>query len=204
MKIICIGRNYEEHARELHNPLPKEPVFFLKPDSALLTRNRHFYYPDFSKEIHYEAEIVLNICKSGKSIPEKFAHTYYEEIGIGIDFTARDLQRKAKQKGLPWEKAKAFDHSAPISEKFIDKSQFNNLNNIGFYLEKNGEKVQQGNTGDMIFSFEKLISYVSLFISFKAGDLIFTGTPSGVGPVMQGDQLEAFIEGRSMLRCSVK
>ena len=204
MKIICIGRNYEEHARELHNPLPKEPVFFLKPDSALLTRNRHFYYPDFSEEIHYETEIVLKICKLGKSIPENFAHTYYEEIGIGIDFTARDLQREAKQKGLPWEKAKAFDHSAPISKEFIPKSQFNNLNNIGFYLEKNGEKVQHGNTGDMIFSFDKLISYVSRFMTLKTGDLIFTGTPSGVGPVKQSDHLEAYIEGKSMLKCNVK
>lgn len=204
MKIICIGRNYTEHARELNNPLPTEPVFFLKPDTALLIRNRPFYYPDFSADIHYETELVLKICKVGKSIPEKYAGDFYDQIGLGIDFTARDLQQKCKEKGLPWEIAKGFDHSAPISPEFLPKESFPDPNNISFHLHLNKTKVQQGNSGDMIFSFEKIISYVSHFITLRTGDLIFTGTPAGVGPVKIGDQLEAFLEGRLMLTCSIK
>ena len=204
MKIICIGRNYVEHARELNNPLPENPVFFLKPDTALVIRNRPFYYPDFSKDIHYETELVLKICKVGKSIPEKYAPDYYDRIGVGIDFTARDLQQKCKEKGLPWEIAKGFDYSAPISQEFISKENFGDLKNIGFHLLLNGNKVQEGHSGDMIFSFEKVISYVSRFMTLRTGDLIFTGTPAGVGPVKIGDTLEAFLEGKSMLKCSIK
>jgi 2-keto-4-pentenoate hydratase/2-oxohepta-3-ene-1,7-dioic acid hydratase in catechol pathway len=204
MKIICIGRNYVEHAKELNNPLPKEPVFFLKPDSALLINDKPFYYPEFSENIHYEAEVVLKISKVGKYIDERFAETYFEEIGIGIDFTARDLQQKAKEKGLPWEKAKAFDFSAPLSNTFISKSEFRDLGNISFRLDKNGETVQDGNTGKMIFTFSKIISYVSRFMTLRTGDLIFTGTPEGVGPVKVGDVLEAYLEGNKMLRCEIK
>lgn len=204
MKIICIGRNYVEHAKELNNPLPKEPVFFLKPDSALLIKNRPFYYPEFSDNIHYEAEVVLKISKVGKYIDERFADTYYDKIGMGIDFTARDLQQKAKEKGLPWEKAKAFDFSAPLSDTFIPKSEFKDLDSIAFKLEKNGETVQDGNTANMIFPPSKIISYVSRFITLRTGDLIFTGTPEGVGPVKVGDVLEAYMEGKKMLRCEIK
>jgi 2-keto-4-pentenoate hydratase/2-oxohepta-3-ene-1,7-dioic acid hydratase in catechol pathway len=204
MKIICIGRNYIEHARELNNPLPQNPVFFLKPDTALVIRNRPFYYPDFSNEIHYETELVLKICKVGKSIPEKYASDFYNSIGLGLDFTARDLQQKCKEKGLPWEIAKGFDYSAPVSPEFIPKDRFADLKNIGFYLELNGSKVQTGNSGDMIFSFESIISYVSQFITLRTGDLIFTGTPAGVGPVKIGDKLEAYLENKLMLTCHIK
>ncbi len=203
MKIICIGRNYVEHARELKNPLPKEPVFFLKPDSAIVRRNRPFFYPDFSQEIHYETEIVLKICKVGRHIPERFANNYYKEIGIGIDFTARDLQRKCKEKGLPWEIAKAFDYSAPIG-KYIKKSNVKDVNDINFSLKINSEIQQKGNTKDMIFSFDRIIAYVSQFITLKMGDLIFTGTPKGVGPVKIGDHLEAYIKGEKLLECKIK
>ncbi len=203
MKIICIGRNYSEHAKELNNPLPSEPVFFMKPESAQLRNNQPFFYPDFSKDIHYEAELVLHINKVGRNIQEKFAHTYYDGIGVGIDFTARDLQQKAKEKGLPWEMAKSFDFSAPASE-FIAKETFANLNNITFGLFKNGEVVQKGNSRDMIFSFDAIIAYVSRFVTLKQGDYIFTGTPAGVGPVVIGDTLEAFIEDRKMLLCRIK
>jgi 2-keto-4-pentenoate hydratase/2-oxohepta-3-ene-1,7-dioic acid hydratase in catechol pathway len=204
MKIICIGRNYVEHARELNNPLPATPVFFLKPDTALVIKNRPFYYPDFSSDIHYETELVLKICKVGKSVPEKYAADFYDRIGLGLDFTARDLQQKCKEKGLPWEIAKGFDYSAPISQEFIAKEEFGDLKNIRFHLELNGEKVQEGNSGDMIFSFEKIISYVSQFMTLRTGDLIFTGTPAGVGPVKIGDRLEAFLERKSMLKCNIK
>lgn len=204
MKIICIGRNYVDHAKELNNPLPEKPVFFLKPDTALLIRNRPFYYPDFSTDIHYETELVLKISKLGKSIPEKYAGNYFDKIGLGIDFTARDLQQQCKEKGLPWEIAKGFDHAAPVSMEFIPKSSFHDVNNIRFHLVKNGNVVQQGNSGDMIFSFEKLIAYVSQFITLRTGDMIFTGTPAGVGPVKVGDKLEAFIEDRKMLSCLIK
>lgn len=203
MKIICIGRNYSEHAKELNNAVPTEPVFFLKPDSALLIRNRPFFYPDFTQDLHYECEIVLRINKVGKCISEKFALSYIDAIGIGIDFTARDLQQKAKEKGLPWEKAKAFDSSAPISG-FIPVSEFDDIQQIAFSLKKNGEVVQNGNTGDMIFSYPAIIAYVSQFMTLKTGDLIFTGTPAGVGPVVIGDKLEAYIGDRKMLALSIK
>ncbi len=203
MKIICIGRNYREHARELNNPVPTEPVFFMKPESAQLRNNQPFFYPEFSKDIHYEAELVLHICKVGRNIQEKFAGTYFDGIGVGIDFTARDLQQKAKEKGLPWEMAKAFDFSAPVS-KFIPVSGFPDLNNIRFGLYKNGEIVQNGNSSDLIFSFNTVISYVSKFVTLKQGDYIFTGTPAGVGPVAPGDRLEAFIGDKKMLLCNIR
>lgn len=204
MKIICIGRNYIDHAKELKNPVPKQPVFFLKPDTAILRRNRPFFYPDFSTDIHYECELVLKINKLGKNIQKKFAHTYYDEIGLGIDFTARDLQSNSKAKGLPWEIAKAFDNSAPISTQFISKQDFQNVDDINFHLDKNGETVQQGNAADMIFSFDELIVYLSRFFTLKTGDLIFTGTPAGVGPVKIGDLLEAYIEDQLLLSCRIK
>jgi 2-keto-4-pentenoate hydratase/2-oxohepta-3-ene-1,7-dioic acid hydratase in catechol pathway len=203
MKIICIGRNYVEHARELNNPLPQEPVIFLKPDTAIITRNRPFFYPEFSKDIHYEVELVLKMAKNGRHIQPKFARSYYEQIGIGIDFTARDLQQRQKEKGLPWEIAKAFDGAAPIST-FVDLDTLQDASNINFHLLKNGEKVQDGRSELMIFNFDTLISYISKFITIKMGDLIFTGTPAGVGPVKIGDRLEAFIEDRKMLKCDIK
>jgi 2-keto-4-pentenoate hydratase/2-oxohepta-3-ene-1,7-dioic acid hydratase in catechol pathway len=204
MKIICIGRNYALHAKEMGSDLPKKPIFFLKPDTALLRNNEPFYYPDFSNEIHYEVEIVLRISKMGKNISEKFAHRYFNEIGIGIDFTARDLQREAKEKGLPWATAKAFDFSAPISPTFIPKDQFQDIYNIDFHLEKNGKTVQKGNTKDLIFKFEFLISYISKFITLRTGDLIFTGTPQGVGPVAIGDNLKAYIHDQLLLDFDIK
>lgn len=203
MKIICIGRNYVEHAKELNNPLPKKPIFFLKPDSALIQKNQPFFYPDFSNDIHFETEIVLKINKVGKHIQKEFAHTYYNRIGIGIDFTARDLQNKCKEKGLPWEISKAFDNSAPIGQ-FIVKSKFGDVNSINFSMKINGEERQNGNTKNMIFSMDYLISYISQFITLKIGDLIFTGTPEGVGPIKIGDHLEAFIEGQKLLDLRIK
>ncbi|NTW24161.1 MAG: fumarylacetoacetate hydrolase family protein [Lentimicrobium sp.] len=203
MKMICIGRNYSEHARELNNPVPSEPVFFMKPESAQLRNNQPFFYPEFSKDIHYEAELVMHVCKVGRNIQEKFAGTYFDGIGVGIDFTARDLQQKAKEKGLPWEMAKAFDFSAPVS-KFIPVSEFPDLKNIRFGLYKNNEMVQDGNSSDMIFSFDQIIAYVSKFVTLKQGDYIFTGTPAGVGPVKIGDSLEAFIGGKKMLLCNIR
>ena len=198
MKIICIGRNYAEHAKELNNPLPGKPVFFMKPDSALLINNNPFFLPDFSNEIHYEAEIVLKISRLGKNIQEKFAHRYYNTIGVGIDFTARDLQEVCKKAGHPWEIAKAFDQSAVIN-RFISIDSIPDRNAINFQLELNGITVQKGNTNDLIFSFDEIISYVSTFVTLKTGDLIFTGTPSGVGPVRTGDHLVASLEGQLML-----
>jgi 2-keto-4-pentenoate hydratase/2-oxohepta-3-ene-1,7-dioic acid hydratase in catechol pathway len=203
MKIICIGRNYIEHAKELNHPVPKEPVFFLKPDTSLLLRNRPFYYPDFSREIHYEAEIVYKISKVGKNISEKFAGTYFGEIAIGIDFTARDLQTICKEKGLPWTVAKGFDNSAPLSI-FLGRNEFKDPYAIDFHLEVNGVVVQKANTKEMIFSIDKLITHLSRFMTLKTGDIIFTGTPSGVGPVKVGDKLEAFIGERKMLTCLIK
>jgi len=204
MKIICIGRNYVDHAKELNNPVPGNPVFFLKPDTALLRRNRPFYYPDFSEDIHYECELVVKINKLGKNIQKKFAHTYYDEIGIGIDFTARDLQARSKAKGLPWEIAKAFDSSAPLSMEFIKKDEFKDINSIPFHLDKNGETVQKGSSADMIFDIDELIAYLSKFFTLKTGDLIFTGTPAGVGPVQIGDKIEAYVGDRLMLECNIK
>lgn len=203
MKIICIGRNYREHAKELNNAVPEKPVFFMKPDTALLQKNNPFFYPDFSKNVQYETEIVLKINRNGRHIEEKFAHKYFDEIGIGIDFTARDLQAEQKKKGLPWEIAKAFDQSAPVG-KFLPKSQFADLNNINFSLKINGEVRQQGNTEDMMFSFDRIIAYVSQFISLKTGDLIFTGTPAGVGPIQINDHFEVFIEDEKLLEFNVK
>ena len=203
MKIICIGRNYVDHAKELNNPLPEKPVFFLKPETSLLLKNRPFYYPEFSNEIHYETELVIKINKNGKYIQEKFANTYYKELGLGIDFTARDLQRNCKQKGLPWEIAKGFDNSAPLS-KFISFDELQNSNHILFHLDLNGKKVQNGSSKDMIFSIDKIISYISQFITLKMGDLIFTGTPAGVGPVKIGDHLEGYIEDKKMFDFRVK
>ena len=203
MKIICIGRNYVDHAKELKNPVPSEPVFFLKPDSSLLKRNRPFFYPDFSEDIHYEAEIVINISKVGKNIRMEFAHTYYDKIAIGLDLTARDLQSQLKKKGLPWTKAKGFDNAAPISP-FVSLSGFPDINNINFRLDMNGETVQRGNTGEMVFSVDDLIVYLSRFMTLKTGDLIFTCTPAGVGPIKIGDYFEAFIEGRKMMHLRVK
>lgn len=203
MKTICIGRNYIEHAKELKNPLPEKPIFFLKPETAILIRNRPFFYPDFSNDIHYEVELVVKIGKNGKHIQEKFASTYYNEVALGIDFTARDIQQNCKSKGLPWEIAKGFDNSAPLS-KFIKLDELPEINNIGFKLELNGEVVQDGNSKNMIFSVDKIISYVSQFITLKMGDIIFTGTPEGVGPVKIGDQLVGSLEGREMFNFRVK
>ncbi len=203
MKIICIGRNYAEHAKEMKSDVPTEPVFFLKPETALFKNQKDFYYPDFTKDLHHEIEIVLKVCKNGKHIAEEFAHDYYNEIGIGIDFTARDIQMKCKEKGLPWEKAKAFDNSAPVSD-FIPKEKFASLKNISFNLNINGKLRQQGNTKDLIFSNEQVISYVSKFITLKAGDLIFTGTPEGVSAVNMGDVLEASIENQKLLTLNIK
>jgi 2-keto-4-pentenoate hydratase/2-oxohepta-3-ene-1,7-dioic acid hydratase in catechol pathway len=203
MKIICIGRNYAEHAKEMNAAVPKEPVFFLKPDTSLLKDNQPFYYPDFSKEIHHEIELVLKISKNGKNIDPEFAHKYYDEIGIGVDFTARDIQAACKEKGLPWEKAKAFDNAAPLG-KFLSKTQFQDMNHIPFKLLINGKTVQQGNTKDLLFSFDNIISFVSKFITLKTGDLIYTGTPEGVGPVQIGDQLEGYIEDHKLLAFEIK
>ncbi len=203
MKIICIGRNYTEHARELNNPLPAEPVFFMKPDTSILKNNKPFFLPDFSNEIHHEVELVIKICKVGKSIAEKFAHRYYDEIGIGIDFTARDLQAKAKEKGLPWEIAKGFEGSAPLG-KFLSKKSFASLQSIHFHLDINEKTVQTGTSADMIFSFDRIVSYVSQFFPLKTGDLIYTGTPAGVGPVHTGDYLKAYIEDQCLLECKIK
>ncbi len=203
MKIIAIGRNYAEHIEELKNERPSSPVVFLKPDTALLKNNAPFYHPDFSENIHHEVELVLKVCKEGKYIKEEFAHRYFDEIGIGIDFTARDLQDKCKAKGLPWEIAKAFNGSAPIGE-FIPVAEFENFKDINFHLLINGELRQKGNTGMMLFDFSVIIAYVSQFFTLRKGDLIFTGTPAGVSKVNIGDRLEAFIEDKKLLDFEVK
>lgn len=203
MKIIAVGRNYIDHAKELNNPVPEKPVIFLKPDTAVLKDNKDFYYPEFSKDVHYEVELVLRVCNEGKHVSKKFAHKYYDAIGLGIDFTARDLQSELKAKGLPWELAKAFDHSAVVGE-LIAKEQFNDLQNLSFSLQKNGEIVQEGNNKDMIFDFDSLITFVSQYITLRKGDLIYTGTPAGVGPVQIGDKLEGFLEEKSMFTCQIK
>jgi len=203
MKIICIGRNYVNHAKELGNDMPSEPLFFLKPDTAIQPKGHPFFIPDFSNDIHYEVELVIRINKTGKYIEEKFAHTYYSQIGLGIDFTARDIQEKCKAKGLPWEKAKGFDGSAQISRNFIDKSDLN-LNNISFSLQKNGEQVQLGNSKEMCFNFDSIITYISKFYTLKIGDLIYTGTPKGVGRVEAGDKLKGFIGEKEMFKVVIK
>ena len=203
MKIICIGRNYIDHAKELNNPVPAKPVFFMKPDSALVIKNRPFFYPDFSNDVHHEIEIVIKINRLGRSIEEKFADRYFSEIALGVDFTARDLQAECKKKGLPWEIAKGFDYSAPLSE-FIPIEELGDIHDLPFHLDINGETVQDGSTKDQIFSYEKVIAYVSKFMTLKTGDLIYTGTPAGVGPVKLGDRLEGFIGDRKMLDFMVK
>ncbi len=203
MKIICIGRNYSEHIKEMKAEATGSPVFFMKPETALITEGKPFFYPDFSKDVHHEVEIVLKINRNGKNIEKQFAHKYFEEISVGIDFTARDLQAECKKKGLPWEMAKAFDGSAPIG-KFIPKSDFVNLYTVPFHLDINGTTVQEGNTRDLLYQFDVIIEYVSKFITLKQGDLIFTGTPVGVGPVSVGDKLEAFIGIEKLLEFEVK
>ncbi|WP_372751222.1 fumarylacetoacetate hydrolase family protein [Labilibaculum sp.] len=203
MKILAIGRNYVNHAKELNNPVPQEPVVFMMPDSALLKNNNDFYYPDFTKDIHHEIELVVKISRVGKNIPLEFAHRYYEEIGLGIDFTARDIQAECKKKGLPWEKAKSFDGAAPIS-RFVSKDKFQNVNQLNFSLDVNENRVQTGNTSNMIFPIDYLISYLSQYFTLKIGDLIYTGTPEGVGPVKIGDHLYAELEGEKMLDFNVR
>ena len=203
MKIICIGRNFVDHAKELKNEIPKEPLFFLKPDSSILPKRNPFYIPNFSNNIHYEVELVVKICKLGKNIGLKFAPDYYKEIGLGIDFTARDIQDKCKAKGHPWEIAKSFDQSAVISNQFINKQDLS-LNELNFSLIKNDEIVQKGTTSDMIFSIDQIICYVSKFITLKIGDLIFTGTPKGVGKVNIGDTLIGKIEDKEMFKTKIK
>jgi acylpyruvate hydrolase len=198
MKIICIGLNYADHTKELSNQIPEKPVFFIKPDGALLRNNNPFFIPDFSEEIHYEVEIIFKIKHIAKCVKPEFVHRYFDEIGIGIDFTARDLQRQCMQKGLPWEIAKAFDNSAAISN-FISKDEFPDLENINFRLDINGITVQKGCTAHMLFNFETMVSYVSNIITLKMGDIFFTGTPSGVGPVKIGDRLQAYIEDQLMM-----
>ncbi len=203
MKIICIGRNYIDHAKELGNDIPDEPVIFMKPKSALLQPHTPFYYPEFTNELHYEIELVLRICKNGKYIPENQAASYYNAITVGIDFTARDIQDEHKKKGLPWEKAKAFDNSAVIG-KFIDVAPKTDLSNVNFSLRKNKEIVQKGNSGDMLFSFAEIIANISQYFSLNIGDYIFTGTPAGVGECVVGDELEGFYEDQNLLRLEVK
>jgi len=204
MKIIAIGRNYINHIKEMDSSIPQNPIFFMKPETALLRNNQPFYLPDFSKEIHYETEIVLRIGKVGKAIPEKFALSHIDSIGIGFDFTARDLQKQLKEKGLPWEAAKSFDYSAAISTEFISIEEIPNLRDIHFLMKKNNKIAQQGNTKDMIFSFEKIIAYISNFITLKTGDLIYTGTPEGVGKVSENDILQAYIDEKLMLETEIK
>ena len=203
MKIICIGRNYVNHAKELGNAIPSEPVFFLKPDTAISPKGHPFFIPDFTNNVHYEVELVIKINRLGKHIEEQFAHKYYSEIGLGIDFTARDIQEEVKAKGLPWERAKGFDGSAVISRTFINKEELD-INNIGFSLSKNGDSVQKGNSKDMLFNFDKIIAYISQFYTLKIGDLIYTGTPAGVGQVANGDVLEGFISTQKMFVVKVR
>jgi len=204
MKIICVGRNYAEHVKELKNEIPAEPVLFLKPETAILPKNHPFIYPDHTSDSQYELELVLRIVKLGKHISPKFAHKYFEQIGLGIDFTARDVQRECKSKGLPWEKAKAFDHSAVLSKKFLKIRDLDSPDNIQFELLKNGNCVQKGKSQDMIFDFSQLISYISRYFTLKIGDLIFTGTPAGVGPANKGDKLEGFLEDEKLLDIQIK
>jgi 2-keto-4-pentenoate hydratase/2-oxohepta-3-ene-1,7-dioic acid hydratase in catechol pathway len=202
MKIICIGRNYVEHARELGNEVPQEPIIFMKPPSALLVNDKPLYYPDFTDDLHYELELVLKICKNGKSVQPEFAHRYYEEIALGIDFTARDIQSKLKAKGHPWEKAKGFDGSAVLSP-FRPLMDYNR-EKILFSLKKNGNTVQEGDTSLMIFNFNSLVCHITKYFKLQMGDLIYTGTPAGVGPVKIGDVLEGFLEGDKLLHCEIR
>ena len=203
MKIFCVGRNYVEHAAELNNEVPEEPIIFMKPKSALLQAQTPFYYPEFTNELHYECELVLRISKNGKYIQERFSSKYYDAVSAGIDFTARDIQNELKEKGLPWEKAKAWDNSAAVG-KWIPYQNIKNKKEINFCLYKNKELVQQGNSGLMLNNFDKIVAYISTFFSINIGDLIFTGTPAGVGECVVGDELEAFIEDESLLALEIK
>ncbi len=202
MKIICIGRNYADHIAELGNERPSDPVIFMKPDTAIIKNNEPFYHPDFSNDIHHEVEVLGRMKKQGKSIDKEFAADYYDQIGLGVDFTARDIQTLVKEKGLPWERAKAFNGSAPMSN-FISK-EGHDLTNLNFSLQKNGEEVQKGNTSLMLWPIDEIIEYVSKFITLKIGDIIFTGTPKGVGPVKIGDRLTGFLEDKKMFEFDVK
>jgi len=204
MKIICIGMNYVAHTLELHNEVPEEPVFFMKPDSALLRNNYPFFVPEWSNDLQHEIELVIRICRLGKNIQPAFAHRYYKEIGLGIDFTARDVQAKLISKGLPWEKSKAFDNAAVLGNAFIPRESLPEMNSIGFHLDVNGKTVQNGNSGLMIFSFDDIIVHVSKYVTLKMGDLIYTGTPAGVGPVKPGDHLEGYIGEQKLLNFMVK
>jgi 2-keto-4-pentenoate hydratase/2-oxohepta-3-ene-1,7-dioic acid hydratase in catechol pathway len=203
MKIICVGRNYSDHIRELNNQQNEEPVIFMKPETAQLQKRQPFFLPDLDSQIHHEAELVVKISKLGKNIQKQFAHKYYEEVSIGIDFTARDLQARLKEKGLPWELAKAFDSSAPVGT-FISKNEFSSVTDIPFSLKKNGITVQTGNSSQMIFSIDDIISFISGYFTLKKGDLIFTGTPKGVSPVNKGDELQGFIGDRKLLEVKVR
>ncbi len=204
MKIICIGQNYRKHCEELNHKIPTEPVFFLKPDTALHRNNDPFYLPDFSDNLHYELELVVRINRVGKCIEERFAHRYYNEVGLGVDFTARDLQHKQSEAGLPWEVAKAFDHSAAISPEFFPIETIDDIQNLNFRCDLNGQPVQYGATSDMIFSIDRLISYVSQFVTLKIGDLLFTGTPAGVGALKIGDRLEGFLEDKRLIDIEIR
>jgi len=203
MKLICIGRNYVEHIKELENEKPTDPVIFLKPDTSILVKKQPFFIPDFSNDVHHEVEILVKINKIGKHIDKKFAHKYYDEIGLGIDFTARDLQAKLKEKGLPWEKAKAFDGAAVIGD-WIPVNEINDINAIEFSLKKNDKIVQLGNTSHMLWKIDELIEYISKYFTLKIGDIIFTGTPAGVGKVIANDKLKGFIEDKQMFSITVK
>lgn len=203
MKIICIGRNYADHAKEMNAPLPIVPIFFMKPETSLLRPGTPFFYPSFSNDVHFECELIVKIDRVGKNIAEKFAHKYYSEIGLGIDFTARDLQAECKKNGHPWEIAKAFEGSAGISNEFISKSELD-ISNLSFSMKQNGSTVQQGSAADMIFSIDTIISYISKFMTLKKGDLIYTGTPSGVGPIQIGDTLSGYIGDGKMFDVKVK
>ena len=204
MKIICVGRNYTEHIAELENEKPEDPVLFLKPDTSILLKKQPFFIPSFSEDVHYEVELLVRINRVGKYIQKKFAHKYYDEIGLGIDFTARDLQKKLKEKGLPWEKAKAFDGAAVIGEKWLKKDRFKDMNEVNFSLRKNEEIVQQGNSSHMLWKIDELIEYISQYFTLKIGDVIFTGTPAGVGPVKINDELKGFIEKEQIFSIQVK
>ncbi|OIR12899.1 fumarylpyruvate hydrolase [mine drainage metagenome] len=203
MKIFCVGRNYADHAKELGNAIPEEPVIFMKPKSALLQSHAPFFYPEFSNELHYEAELVLHICKNGKYIPERIANKFYNKLTVGIDFTARDIQAELKKKGLPWEKAKAWDNSAVVG-KWVDITPDILKNPINFSLLNNNETVQQGNSKDMIFSFDFIVSHISNYFSLNIGDLVFTGTPAGVGECVVGDKLEGYLEKEKMFEVEIK
>ncbi len=204
MKIICIGRNYAEHAKELNNPISPTPLLFLKPDTAQLLNGDPLFYPDFSTDIHYEVEVLLKICKNGKHLQKQFARDYYQEVSVGIDFTARDLQQQCKEQGHPWEIAKAWNHSAAIGTFIPIEEALNEEGHIDFSLTKNGETVQQGLTSDMLTGFDDLLVYISKYFMLLRGDVIFTGTPKGVGPIQVGDKLEGFIGSQSLLDCRIK